>query len=177
MPSGPTADETPSWATLVLTGAARGWVIFAIVWGSIVFVGQSVAQSVARSHPHTSAQQVNTVVTDYNRSDTAIETASTKYTSCATVACLRASHLDAASKLTQFDDDLRNMSLPANASQPAQVVESDTTQLSSILSQLANSSDLSTYRATIRSSNLTTILGSYHVDTLNLVNALNSDLG
>jgi hypothetical protein len=57
------------------------------------------------------------------------------------------------------------------------VVESDTTQLSSILSQLANSSDLSTYRATIRSSNLTTILSSYHVDTVNLVNALNSDLG
>ena len=57
---------------LVLTGAARGWMIFAIVWGSIVFVGQDVAQSVARSHPHTSAQQVSTVVTDYNRSDTAI---------------------------------------------------------------------------------------------------------
>ena len=69
------------------------------------------------------------------------------------------------------------MSLPANASQPAQLVESDTTQLSSILSQLANSSDLSTYRATIRSSNLTTIWSSYHVDTVNLVNALNSDLG
>ena len=177
VPSGPPSDETPSWATLVLTGAARGWMIFAIVWGSIVFVGQAVAQSVARSHPHTSARQVSTVVTDYNRSDTAIAAASKKSSSCATVACLRASHLDAASKLTQFDNDLRTMSLPTNASQPAQLVESDTTQLSSILSQLANSSDLSTYRATIRSSNLTTIWSSYHVDTQTLVNALNSDLG
>ena len=118
--------------------------IFAIVWGSIVFVGQNVAQSLARSQPHTSAQQVNTVVKDYHRSDTAIATASSASSSCTTVACLRASHLDAASKLTRFDNDLRTMSLPANASQPAQLVESDTTQLSSILSQLANSSDLST---------------------------------
>jgi len=177
VPSGPAADETPSWALLVLTGAARGWVIFAIIWGSLVFVGQSVAQNLAQRHPHTSALQVNMVVKDYNRSNTAIETASTKYTSCATVACLRASHLDAASKLTQFDDDLRSMSLPANASQPARVVESDATQLSAILSQLANSSDLSTYRATIRSSDLTAILSSYHVDTVNLVKALNADLG
>ena len=151
--------------------------IFAIVWGSIVFVGQNVAQSLARSHPHTSAQQVNAVVKDYNRSDTAIASASSASSSCATVACLRASHLAAASKLTQFDNDLRNMSLPANASEPAQVVESDTTQLSSILSRLANSSDLSTYRAAIRSSNLTTIWSSYHVDTQTLVNALNSDVG
>ena len=177
VPSGPAADETPPWATLVLTGAARGWVIFAIVWGSIVLVGQSVAQSVAQSHQHTSAEQVNTVVRDYNRSDTAIETASTEYTSCATVACLRASHLHAATRLTQFADDLRNMTLPANAGQPARVVESDTAQLSSILSRLANSSDLSSYRATISRSNLTTILSSYHVDTEALVNALNSDLG
>ncbi len=177
VPSGPAADETPSWAALVLTGAARGWMIFAIVWGSVVFVGQSVAQSVAQSHHHSSAQQVKTVVKDYNRSDTAIATASSASSSCATVACLRASHLAAASRLSRFDNDLRTMSLPANASQPAQVVESDTTQLSSILSRLANSSDLSSYRATMRSSNLTTIWRSYHVDTVSLVNALNSDLG
>ena len=176
VPSGPTVDETPSWGTLVLTGAARGWMIFAIVWGSIIFVGQSVAQSVARNHRHTSAQQVSTVVSDYNASDTAIHTASNLSVSCATVACLRASHLAAASTLTQFDNDLRGMSLPSNATQPAQVVESDTTQLASILSQLANSSDLSTYRATVRSSNLTTILSSYHGDTVNLVNVLKSDL-
>jgi hypothetical protein len=160
----------------VLTGAARGWMIFAIVWGSIIFVGQSVAQSVARHHQHTSAQQVSTVVSDYNASDTAIHTASNRSVSCATVACLRAPHLAAASTLTQFDNDLRGMSLPSNATQPAQVVESDTTQLASILSQLANSSDLSTYRATVRSSNLTTILSSYHGDTVNLVNVLKSDL-
>jgi hypothetical protein len=55
-------------------------------------------------------------------------------------------------------------------------VESDTTQLASILSQLANSSDLSTYGATARSSNLSTILTSYHGDTVTLVNVLKSDL-
>ena len=31
--------ELPPWGMLVLEGAARGWMIFAIVWGSVVFVG------------------------------------------------------------------------------------------------------------------------------------------
>jgi hypothetical protein len=35
----------PEWATLVLTGAARGWMIFAIVWGSILFVGQGTIRN------------------------------------------------------------------------------------------------------------------------------------
>ena len=49
------------------------------------------------------------------------------------------------------------MSLPWNASQPAQVVESDAGQLGSILTQLANSANLSAYRSTARGSNLGTI--------------------
>jgi hypothetical protein len=38
VPSG--IGPLPPWGVLVLKGAARGWMIFAIVWGSIVFVGQ-----------------------------------------------------------------------------------------------------------------------------------------
>ena len=41
----PPGGELPPWGTLVLEGAARSWMIFAIVWGSVVFVGQSIAQS------------------------------------------------------------------------------------------------------------------------------------
>jgi hypothetical protein len=41
----PQGGELPPWGTLVLEGAARGWMIFAIVWGSIVLVGQSITQS------------------------------------------------------------------------------------------------------------------------------------
>jgi hypothetical protein len=40
----------PEWAKLVLTGAARGWMIFAIVWGSVLFVAQSAARSAASSN-------------------------------------------------------------------------------------------------------------------------------
>jgi len=40
----PPGGELPPWGTLVLEGAARSWMIFAIVWGSVVFVGQSIAQ-------------------------------------------------------------------------------------------------------------------------------------
>ena len=31
----------PPWGILILQGAARSWMIFAIVWGSIVFVGEN----------------------------------------------------------------------------------------------------------------------------------------
>ena len=41
----PSSGRLPEWATLVLTGAARGWMIFAIVWGSILFVGQGTIRN------------------------------------------------------------------------------------------------------------------------------------
>jgi hypothetical protein len=53
---------SPEWATLVLAGAARGWMIFAIVWGSILFVGQNIAQTALRHHRHTTAQPAPTGV-------------------------------------------------------------------------------------------------------------------
>ena len=41
----PPGGRLPEWATLVLSGAARGWMIFAIVWGSILFVGQGTIRN------------------------------------------------------------------------------------------------------------------------------------
>jgi hypothetical protein len=34
-------ESLPPWGTLVLQGAARGWMIFAIVWGAVIFVGSN----------------------------------------------------------------------------------------------------------------------------------------
>jgi Domain of unknown function (DUF4389) len=46
VPPPPAGGEVlPPWGTLVLEGAARGWMIFAIVWGSVVFVAQSAARA------------------------------------------------------------------------------------------------------------------------------------
>jgi hypothetical protein len=42
-------DPLPPWGTLVLQGAAKGWMIFAIVWGSIVLVGQ-IARNGGHKH-------------------------------------------------------------------------------------------------------------------------------
>jgi hypothetical protein len=46
IPSG--VEPLPSWGILILQGAARSWMIFAIVWGSIVFIGENVF----RGHGH-----------------------------------------------------------------------------------------------------------------------------
>jgi len=43
-------EVLPPWGTLVLKDAARGWMIFAIVWGAILLVGSNVAQSASRHH-------------------------------------------------------------------------------------------------------------------------------
>jgi hypothetical protein len=53
-------DVQRSRGTLILQGAARSWMIFAIVWGSIVFVGQ-IARDAAGGNRHTTSEQVNTV--------------------------------------------------------------------------------------------------------------------
>ena len=41
----PPGGGLPDWARLVLTGSARGWMIFAIVWGSILFVGEGTIRN------------------------------------------------------------------------------------------------------------------------------------
>lgn len=43
-------EALPPWGTLVLQGAARGWMIFAIVWGAVVFVGESAVQNSGQRH-------------------------------------------------------------------------------------------------------------------------------
>jgi len=174
-PSPPAADETPGWGTLVLTGAARGWMIFAIVWGSILFLGQDIAQNIV-GHRQSSVQQFNTVNSDTNAANTAIDKAGQSIKSCPTVACLGPSYTTAAAKLTQLADDLHGMSLPSNAGGQAQNVESDASQLASVLTKLADSSDAATYRATAQSSNLGSILSSFATDSQSLLNTLNSDL-
>jgi hypothetical protein len=52
-------DVQRSRGILVLQGAARSWMIFAIVWGSIVFVGQ-IVRDVGGGHHHTNSEQVVT---------------------------------------------------------------------------------------------------------------------
>ena len=42
---------------LILQGAARSWMIAAIVWGSIVFVGQ-ISRNFGHNDRHTTTEQV-----------------------------------------------------------------------------------------------------------------------
>jgi hypothetical protein len=171
----PEAADQPGWATLVLTGAARGWIIFAIVWGSILFVSQGAIQAAAFHNTTTTIDQYNTIVSDYNDSGNAMQRAADDAQSCSDVACLRASHLAAAASLTKLVDDIQGMNLPTNAVGPAQVVQSDANQLATIFTNLANSSDSITYHANAQRSNLISILNSYPGDTQHLLNALNAN--
>ncbi len=163
----------------MLPPGARKWLIFAIVWGSIVLVGQiSVQAVVAGRNLSTSLRQYNTVVNDFNDSRAAIESAVADSQSCTSVQCLRPSHLAAARSLEKFDTDLKTLNLSCTATGPAQVVESDLTQLSSAFTNLANSSNAQAYRSTVQSSNLNTLLQSLPNDTNNLLDAVRtSNLG
>jgi hypothetical protein len=38
-------EDLPPWGTLIVQGATRGWMIFAIVWGSVLLVGQNAVQN------------------------------------------------------------------------------------------------------------------------------------
>jgi hypothetical protein len=159
----------------VLTGAARAWIIVAIVWGSIVFLSESAIQSAFQNNNSTDINQYNAIVSDYNATGSAVEKAGHDAQTCSTVQCLRASHLAAAGALSTFAGDLHGMSLPSNASGPAHQVESDARQLATTFIDLAHSSDAAAYRATAQRSNLSTILNSYPTDTQNLLNAIKSD--
>lgn len=165
----------PGWARLVLTGAARGWIIFAIVWGSVLYLGQIGIQSALRSSGTTTVDQYNTVVSDFNATGTAVQRAGQDAARCSTVSCLRSSHLAAADSFSSMADDVGGMSLPANASGPADRVQSEAHRLSTIFTDLANSSDATTYVATTKRSNLSSVLNSYAANTQSLLNALRSN--
>ena len=57
------SDDQAPRRVLILQGAARSWMIFAIVWGSIVFVGQ-IGRNFGNSHRHTTTEQVVAVHAD-----------------------------------------------------------------------------------------------------------------
>lgn len=63
--TGPQVDPSPPWAILVLQGAARTWMIVAIVWGSILFVGQNAFRSAGNNNNNRSMYvQLNNVRLD-----------------------------------------------------------------------------------------------------------------
>ena len=43
-------EPLPPWGILVLQGAAKGWMIFAVVWGSIVFIAVDAARGHRTNH-------------------------------------------------------------------------------------------------------------------------------
>jgi hypothetical protein len=49
-------EPLPPWGILILQGAAKGWMIFAIVWGSIVFIGENSFRGHGHHHKTTSGQ-------------------------------------------------------------------------------------------------------------------------
>jgi hypothetical protein len=59
-------DPLPPWGILVLQGAARAWMIFAIVWGSIIFVGQNALRGAGNNNNnnHSMFVQLNAVHPD-----------------------------------------------------------------------------------------------------------------
>jgi len=163
-PSGP-SDRS----RLVLPSAARGWLIFAIVWGVVLYVGSTAVQFAFK---HTTATQYNAVVDDYNGALTAIDQAN----QCSTLSCLRTSEPAVSTALEQYTANLVGMNLPAGTNSSVAAVESDLSQLSTAFTSLANSPNQQVYLSRLQSSQVNTLLQTLHVDTNNLLTAINSSV-
>jgi hypothetical protein len=158
--------------SLILNGAARGWMIFAIVWGSLLYVGQGVVQNLVTQHRTDAVTQYNTVVSDYEATTKSLVAAGKSVPDCQTVTCARPYDTAAASSLNEFGDDLRSMDVAAGASDAQRHVESDVTQLSSTLTQLARSPNAASYAARAQRSDLDGLLRTYADDVESLVYSL-----
>lgn len=161
-PSGP-SDRS----RLVLPRAARGWLVFAIVWGVVLYAGTSAIQL---AFTHNTFTQYNTVVNDYNGVLTAIEQAN----QCSTLSCLQAREPAVADALDTYTGNLVSMNLPAGTDSAVAAVESDLSQLSTAFTSLANSPNQQAYQARVQSSQVNTLLQTLHVDTNNLLTAINA---
>jgi hypothetical protein len=160
----------------VLPRAAKRWLVFAIVWGSILLVAYSPVLAVFANNRNRTIDQYNTVVTDFNHQKTAVDRANSALQSCPTVSCLRASHLAVAASLDNFDSDLTAMNLPSGAQNAAKVLENDLTRLASVFTDLADSQDTQAYQSTVQRSNLNSLLRSLPNDTNSLLHALNNSI-
>ena len=169
---GAPGSEGRAGASLVLTGAARGFMIFAIVWGSVLFVGQDVARTLATRHHNDASAQSDTVVSDYDATARTLVAAGKAVPNCRTVSCARPYDIAAASSLTAFGADLRAMNVDSNASSAQQHLESDVAQLSSTLTQLADSPNASAYGRTAQRSDFSGLIQTYRGDVQSLVDAL-----
>jgi uncharacterized protein DUF4389 len=166
-PSGP-SDRS----RLVLPSAARGWLIFAIVWGVILYVGSSSIQFAFTNNLGTRASQYNTVVNDYNGSISAIDEAN----QCNTLSCLQTREPAVSTALSQYTADLVGMNLPAGTNSAVAAVESDLSQLSTAFTSLANSPSQQVYQSRLQASQVNTLVQTLHVDTNNLLAAINSNV-
>ena len=172
------SEELPPWSRLILTGAARGWMIFAIVWGSLLYVGQAVVQGVL-SHRAAAVLQANIVTNDYNATYDKLSKAvgngsNGTLDTCATLSCLQSVSQGVANSLASFSDDLSTMSFPAQATASSQRVESDVAQLHAFFQSLADASSIQQVRALAQRSQIDTILQSYPGDVRSLVNDINA---
>jgi hypothetical protein len=147
------------------------------VWGAILFVAQTAINSiVANNNLNRIESQYNTVINDFNHQNAAVDHAISVSRHCATIACLRPSHLAAAASLERFASDVGAMNLPSGAQGPAHLVESDASQLASGFDQLANSANAQAYRSTVQSSQINTLLRTLPNDTNSLLSALHHAL-
>jgi hypothetical protein len=172
-PPGATRDR--GW--LVLPRAARGWLVFAIVWGAILFATQTTLNSINATNTLNRIQgQYDTVINDFNDQKAAVDNAISVSRQCTTIACLRPSHLAAAASLRRYASDVRAMNLPSGAQQPARLVENDASQLAGAFTQLANSANGQAYQSTVQSSQINTLLRTLPNDTNSLLTALHRAL-
>ncbi len=146
--------------------------IFAIVWGSVIVVGENVALNLASRQRNEAAAQYDTVLSDYAATAKSLDAAGKAVPHCQTVACARPYDTAAVSTLNAFGTDLRAMSVSGGASSAQQHVENDLSQLSSTLDQLADSPDAAAYARAGRRSDLAGLVGTYADDVQSLVNAL-----
>ena len=169
--------EEPGPGTLSLTGAARGWMIFAIVWGAVLTVAQGPIQAaiMRNTTSQTTAQQFDTATVDIKEANNAIIAAASAAGTCTSIAAVRPSTQDAAAKLSKLANDLRGMSLPANAAASATALESDADQLASIYNQLAAASDCTAYHTLGQTSAFATVISAYPNDTVRLLTLLQAD--
>jgi hypothetical protein len=180
--AGPASAQLPEWGTLVLAGAARGWMIFAIVWGSVFTAVQGPIQAaITRNNTSSTVQQFNTTSSDVTDATSALVTAAGAARSCSAVPSAQLSPAQrseqqiAAAKLTRVGHDLSVMSFPANATSSAQAVESDASQMATIFNRLGAAPDCTTYGNIARSSDFATVINSYPADVGQLLSVLHAD--
>ena len=172
------APADPAAWRLYLTSTARGLLIFFIVLGAVLYVGNGAARSVIDTNSVNNVTTTNNAISQMNSSfgklNTQLEQFQTTINGCKKLTCVTTADGMAAADFSTFASAVQATHMPASAQSAADQVFMTATKSAQDLTQLSQTTNENQYQSTAASTGVAKDLDQFGSDYNALASALNN---